>query len=302
MTEKKNRKGENPLELENISVPEKSYHKEYSLDGLEEHVVADEFIMPLIEGLPDNVVEILYYSATEMINNSIDHSEGNKVSVILVSDLDTVKIGVIDDGIGIFNKIKKVLKLEDSRDAILELCKGKLTTDPKRHTGEGIFFTSRACDNFVITSDDLLFGRTRDTDWLVDDRDQLQEGTFVYMEVGKTGSKKLEDVFSKFTSEEEDGEFGFTRTHIPISVAAYGPDGLVSRSKAKRVVNRFGKFKEVVLDFKGVESIGQAFADEIFRVFAKANPDVHISVINADEKIGKMIRRAETSNIDSEED
>jgi len=139
-----------------------------------------------------------------------------------------------------------------------------------------------------------------DTDWLVENQERAREGTFVIMEFSTDGSKKLEDVFGKFTS--DDGEFGFTRTHVPVSVAEYGSDGLVSRSKAKRLVNRFGKFKEVMLDFTGVESIGQAFADEVFRVFAKAHPDVHMSVVNANENIEKMIRRAETSNVDSEED
>jgi len=32
------------------------------------------------------------------------------------------------------------------------LAKGKLTTDPKRHSGEGIFFSSRMFDEFDILS------------------------------------------------------------------------------------------------------------------------------------------------------
>ena len=38
---------------------------------------------------------------------------------------------------------------------------GKLTTDPHRHTGEGIFFTSRAFDCFEIRSGELRFSRRR---------------------------------------------------------------------------------------------------------------------------------------------
>jgi hypothetical protein len=42
----------------------------------------------------------------------------------------------------------------------------------------------------------------------------------------------------------------------------------------------------------GVEMIGQAFADEIFRVFASAHPDIQIYHINANEEVTKMINRA----------
>ncbi len=35
---------------------------------------------------------------------------------------------------------------------------------------------------------------------------------------------------------------------------------------------RFERFQTVVLDFTGVEEIGQDFADEVFRVFQRAHP------------------------------
>ena len=62
-----------------------------------------------------------------------------------------------DNGVGIFKKIQTELRLLDERHAILELAKGKLTTDPKRHTGEGIFFSSRMFDQFDILSGGIFF-------------------------------------------------------------------------------------------------------------------------------------------------
>jgi hypothetical protein len=50
----------------------------------------------------------------------------------------------------------------------------------------------------------------------------------------------------------------------------YEGESLMSRSQARRLMNRFDRFSEVVLDFTGVNFIGQGFADEIFRVFANA--------------------------------
>ena len=46
----------------------------------------------------------------------------------------------------------------------------------------------------------------------------------------------------------------------------------VSRSEARRLLARLDQFREVILDFSRVKSIGQGFADEIFRVFASAHP------------------------------
>ena len=55
---------------------------------------------------------------------------------------------------------------------------------------------------------------------------------------------------------------------------------------------RFDRFKEVFLNFKGVESIGQAFADEVFRVFRNENPDIKIVWVNTTPEVDKMIQRA----------
>ncbi len=66
----------------------------------------------------------------------------------------------------------------------------------------------------------------------------------------------------------------------------------MSRSKAKRVMSGVAKFKEVVLDFSGVERIGQAFANEIFRVYANAHPAVNVQYLNAAPAVERLIRRA----------
>lgn len=118
-----------------------------------------ESINPLLkkQGITTNVMEICQYGFTEMINNVLDHSEGTRLSFRVRYNAALLTINVTDNGVGIFNKIQKELGLEDHLHAILELAKGKLTTDPARHTGEGIFFTSRMFDNLVITSGTLRF-------------------------------------------------------------------------------------------------------------------------------------------------
>ena len=55
---------------------------------------------------------------------------------------------------------------------------------------------------------------------------------------------------------------GFTKTKIPMkNIFDTSP---VSRSQAKRVCNRLKKFQEVVIDFEGLQWMGQAFAHQLF--------------------------------------
>lgn len=86
---------------------------------------------------------------------------------------------------------------------------------------------------------------------------------------------------------------GFSKTHVPVALAAYGESNLISRSQAKRLLARFECFAEVILDFENVKSIGQGFADEVFRVFALNHPEVHLIPIRANVKVERFIQRAQ---------
>ena len=260
-------------------------------DGIEEDEVWREYIGPLLEAVPDNVKLICQYGFTEMLNNVVAHSEAKSVLIYFEQNALQIEMTVIDDGIGIFEKIQQELGLSDKRHAILELTKGKLTTDPDRHTGEGIFFTSRVFDHFSISSGDLYFAHSTDgDDWLLESTDQDDKvGTSVSMEISPESERKLKDVFDYYAGGDE---FGFTRTHVPVALARYSDENLISRSQARRLLTRFDRFKEVFLNFDGVETIGQAFADEIFRVYAKDHPEIDFIWVNGNEEVGAMIERA----------
>ena len=91
------------------------------------------------------------------------------------------------------------------------------------------------------------------------------------------------------------GDYGFSKTNVPVFLAQYGNENLVSRSQAKRLLARFEKFKEIVLNFDNVDFIGQAFADEIFRVFQLQHPNIHLYYINTNEQVESMILRAKNT-------
>lgn len=273
----------------------KAYQFDIDQDA-EEHLVWRRYIAPHLSGLPKNILEMCEYGSTEMINNVIDHSESNVCYVAIERDARSVSIWVFDEGVGIFNKIARECNLADKREAILELSKGKLTTDPDRHSGEGIFFTSRMFSEFRILSDDLVYLHDSsgvDDDWLIeaDRSDEPIRGTRVALTMHLDATHTIQGTFRQYESN-EDGVGIFSKTHVPIRLALYPNEQLVSRSQARRVLSRFNRFAEVILDFDDVSMIGQAFADEVFRVFRNANPGTKLFPIRYNKQIREMILRA----------
>ena len=84
-----------------------------------------------------------------------------------------------------------------------------------------------------------------------------------------------------------------TETPEKLQLLLAGDMSWISRAEAKRLLQRIDRFRCVVLDFDQVSSIGQAFADEIFRVFANEHPEVQIFPVHATGEVQQMIRRAE---------
>lgn len=271
-----------PIVQEEITIPITS--------DLAEDEVWHDNIKKLLSPLPENVRAICFHGFTEMFNNVLDHSEASNVTIAIKRTATSVDIMIIDNGVGIFNKIKNVFNLKDHRQAILELAKGKLTTDPENHSGEGIFFSSRMFDEFAILSSSLSFiHNDPDGDWLIENHEDKHIGTTVNMRISLKSTRTIKKIFNKHAPEFETN--GFSKTHVPIALHKLGEENFVSRSQAKRVLSRFENFKEVFLDFTGVNSIGQAFADEIFRVFKKHNPKIKLTRVNANKEIIKMIKR-----------
>jgi hypothetical protein len=116
----------------------------------------------------------------------------------------------------------------------------------------------------------------------------MHGGTLVRMVLHNHTARTLKRVFDRFTS---DDDYGFTKTVVPVKPMRYGDDN-PSRSQAKRLLARFDRFKVVVLDFSGVASVGQAFADEVFRVFGIRHPEVDVVSIHASSEVKRMISRA----------
>ena len=261
------------------------------LKDLEEHLVWEREFRPFFN-LSHNIFSIASHGFTEMLNNAIDHSEGDDVYIHARQDQHSFSLIISDDGVGIFAKITSELHLPDMRQALFELSKGKLTTDPERHSGEGVFFTSRMFDHFEISANDLKFHHDDNFrfDLLNEEKGIYPDGTTVFMSIALNSQRTAADVYSEFTKAPED--FDFSKTVVPMKLARFGDEQLVSRSQAKRLIARFEKFKTVIIDFSEIQEIGQAFADELFRVYANKFPDVELVPKNMTNQVEKMWLRA----------
>ena len=270
------------------------YQFSYSVENLKEDIVWRRDIDPLLHDMPEIALRNCYYAFSEMLNNAIDHSEGTDVNISVSINAHDVSFQISDNGVGIFTKISSAMQLEEKRFAILELAKGKFTTDPKSHSGEGIFFSSKASDVFAIFSDGLIFSAVNfhdeDSGRLLAHKFAEGNGTTVFFTIFRNHGVTTKELFDRYT--EEPDHYGFTKTIVPVKLLEYGearPE-FISRSQAKRLLVRFERFERIELDFSGIDEIGQGFADEVFRVFPSQHPNSKITAINCNHNVERMIK------------
>jgi len=261
--------------------------QERSPAGLEEHVMwldASERLH-----LRDRVSPACWGASQDgfsgMVNNAVDHAGASRVTSRFWVDASTLAFEVDDDGAGALARIRDGLGLGDSFSAIQELSKGKTTTDPTRHTGEGIFFTSKIVDAFVLEANGLR--------WTVDNLREDQAvglsariaGTLVRCEIDVQTSRSTSDVFAAYSIDHD-----FARTRTVVRLFDIGVR-FISRSEARRLLRGLERFREVLVDLKGVQEVGQGFVDEVFRVWPTQHPDVAVRPINMVGPVEAMVRR-----------
>ena len=268
----------------------------WSTAGLEEHRVwADLADDDSLSPVQDPAHSILEYAVTEMVNNVIDHS-GADVVTVRVGRLDNdLVVSVEDNGVGVFEKIRENKDIESHLDALAQLSKGKLTTDPERHTGEGIFFASKAVDIFTLTANGL--------EWIIDNRladvavgtSPRTHGTAVTLRHDPTSSRTIESVFSHYTTGLE-----FDTSQVIVRLFEHG-DSFVSRSQARRIASGLEKFRRVLVDFSGIQRVGQGFVDELFRIWSGAHPEITLEPVNMNPAVEFMVHRGLPSSSGSQD-
>lgn len=259
--------------------------------SLDEFAVYTKYLEPGLMLLPKNQREIFEYSCTELINNAKDHSQGEQLQLKTMARNGGFVIHIRDNGIGIFKKLQKAFNAKDLQEGLLALSKGKVTTDPVNHTGEGVFFSSRAVDRFTLEANGLRYIKDNaENDWTYEQIPN-QKGTAITLFVDRQCTRTLKTLFLSYMDSEE---LNFDKTEILIELSKLGHERYISRSQAKRILTGLEKFKRIVLDFRGIETVGQGFVDDVFRVFQEKYPHIQITYCNANENVTFMIKRGLT--------
>lgn len=267
------------------------YDKRFRNRGLAEHSIVDdiEIRSQFRQSLSENLKSMFEYAFSEMLNNAIEHSESENIHVQVEKRDDNVVFYVNDFGIGVFRNVMKKRKLKSELEAIQELLKGKTTTQPLAHSGEGIFFTSKVADIFSLESFGTKLTMNNNlNDIFIEKIKPSKKGTKVFFQIDSHSQKHLNDIFQAYQTDPT--EHAFDKTEIQVKLYALGTVH-ISRSQARRVLANLDKFKCIILDFDNVPTIGQAFADEIFRVFKNKYPGIHIKPINMSDTVRFWVER-----------
>jgi anti-sigma regulatory factor (Ser/Thr protein kinase) len=265
---------------------EPSWQRELTLLGLSEDVVWRQVVKDLDLERQSPAGRIVSYAFTEMLNNAIDHSGSQSVTITWWTSADQWTFEVRDYGVGVYPKLREGLHLANEFEAVQELSKGKRTTDKDRHTGEGIFFTSKAVDLFRLTSSGVR--------WTVDNLRHdtalgmvpASEGTSVVCQIDPQTDKSISDIFREFTR-----DHAFIRTRPVVKLFEIGTV-FVSRSEARRLLDGLeADFETVEVDFTGVSDVGQGFVDELLRVWPATHPGKTVVPTNMNDAVNFMIRR-----------
>jgi anti-sigma regulatory factor (Ser/Thr protein kinase) len=264
-----------------------SWHQVLNLAGLQEDAVWRELEGELLRGrMSTEGASTASYAFTEMLNNAIDHSGSQTATVSAWATRAELRFEVRDAGSGVFPHVQHELALDDAYEALAEITKGKTTTDPSHHTGEGIFFTSKAVDLFTLESAGLC--------WTVDNVRQDQAvgssevtvGTRVRWEMDPSPTRSIADLFATYS----DDDYRFNRTRTVVRLFGFGVN-FVSRSEAKRLMRGLERFSEVLIDFTGVEMVGQGFVDEALRVWPSQHPETSVQPTGMTGPVEFMVRR-----------
>ena len=260
--------------------------RQYPLSGLQEDLPWRRDFAPCFH-LPDSVRRMAHHAFTELLNNAVDHSGGSIVTVSMRQTPLHLQLLVSDDGCGLFDRIAQSFAIDDPALAMLELSKGKLTSQPERHSGHGLFFNARMADVFDVHANRVGFQhRAWDASSWHATRSAPHSGTSVYMAIALDTRRTLEGVLRAASV---DGGYGFERTRVPLRLIGDG-QALASRADARRVASRLERFQHAEIDFGGIDDVSHAFADELFRVFRHLHPGVALAPLGMGPRVTAMLQ------------
>jgi anti-sigma regulatory factor (Ser/Thr protein kinase) len=262
--------------------------RRYPLQDLQEDLPWRRDFAPFFE-LSTEVRRMAQHAFSELLSNAVDHSAGTHVAVSMRQTPVQVQLLVSDDGCGLFDRIARSFAIDDPQVAMLEISKGKLTSQPENHSGYGLYFTSRVADVFDLHANQAAF-QCRSWErlpWRAG-RPAARSGTSIYVAIALDTPRTLDAVLRAHSLDQ--AGYAFDRTVVPLHLLGGHDVALASRADAKRVAARLPLFRRAEIDFEGIADIGHGFADELFRVFRREHPEVELVPLSMAPRVAAMVQ------------
>ena len=255
-------------------------------NGFDPKSILNEQIFPNLKSLPQNVREISEFSLGALFHNIHDHASATRLNYKIYISHNDVHLIISDNGIGLFQGIADALHFDDVQIAAVEIAKGHVTSDPENHAGDDLMVVIQMFDEVEISSSGVSLKYINGkNDWTLKPSRQ-KNGTRIHLGIGTNSRRTCQDVFKTLFNEQ--GKF----VHIPVKLARSNGEQLNSREQADNLLHNIKKLNGIEFDFKNIDLVGPAFADELVRKTLEKNREMDIKWINSTQLVDVLMSRA----------
>ena len=243
-------------------------------------------ILPNLNSVALNIYEICEFSIMALLSNALDHAQATKLHYKLYVSPNDVHFVLSDNGIGIFENLNNSLILEDIQVAAIEIAKGRITTDPQNHGGDELMTVIHLFDKVTIDSSGIcLTYYNKKNEWTVT-RSSQQKGTRIHLEIKSKSRRTCQEIFRQIFDREN------KLVRIPVNLVRSDGEQVNSRIQAQSLLHNIKDLTEIEFDFKNIELIGPAFADELVRKTKEKNQIANIKWTNSTKMVDLLMSRA----------
>ena len=268
--------------------PYVNYQKTIVIDNsFSSNFILNQYVSPHLKHLSNNLADIIKFSLGALFQNVKDHSNSAKLFFKLYFNHECLHAIISDNGQGLFGHISSTIKLDSLQNAAIELVKGGVTTDKENHSGDELNAVINLFDSSKIESNGMFLEFQNKKLSYHSGESTQKHGTRMHFKIDPNSKRTCQEIFKKIFDPENKSLL------IPINLLSINEnDQINSRSQAKSVLRKIDGMKIINLDFKYVELIGPAFADELIRIIKKTDSKIKIKWFNSNETIDILMSHA----------
>ena len=255
-------------------------------EGFDPKSTLNTQIFPHLKSLSQNVRELCEFSLSALFYNIHDHAAATQVNYKIYISHTEVHIIVSDNGIGLYQGIAKAFHFSEIQTAAVEIAKGHVTSDPENHAGDDLMVVIHLFDQVEILSSGVSLKFNNDqNDWVLGQSKQ-QSGTRIHLGIRTNSKRTCQDVFKNIFEKFR------TFANIPVKLAQSNGEQLNSREQAQNLLHNIKQLNGIEFDFKNIDLVGPAFADELVRKTLEKNRKMDIKWVNTTHMVDVLMSRA----------